>query len=145
MGDDHLLLTEQHRDTKRYAILANEGDSVWLYLTAPGDARIVADVWVANVIEAPQAMDLEPYRSQSRPPPAPADVVGEGAQIEAPGSVDWKFLWMEDGEGIQVILNGSPRAALLASAKRGLCRAVAVEGPWGAPWPTDDADFLGAS
>lgn len=135
MSDVELLLSEQHPSTQRYALLSNEGDSIWLYLTAPGAPQIIASAWVANVIEAPATVDVSQYRSQSRPPPAPADVVGVDARFEQPAEVEWSLHWLEAGEGVQVIANGRPRAAILAKAERGLCRAIAVEGPWGAPWP----------
>ena len=76
------LLTQEHERSGRTAIVADEGDSVWLYLTEPHAATIAADCWLFNRIAAPSAevlhVRLDDYRARALPLPAPADTVGTG-------------------------------------------------------------------
>lgn len=74
-----LLLSFRSEASRRTLIIADEGDSVWAYLTEAGTLRPVRDCWLLNTPTATDAPDLERYRAEGRPPPAPA------SQIDAAG------------------------------------------------------------
>ena len=62
-----LLVSEQNSYSHRWAVVADEGASVWLYLTQPDGQRPVADCWLLNTVPVPE--NLEAYRASKSPPP----------------------------------------------------------------------------
>lgn len=139
MDEAGILLADQAKASGRWAMLVDEGDSIWLLLTDPEDGRPVADVWVANTLDAPDAPDLAHYREQGKPPPAPAGMVGENACVRPDAPVTWALIWNEDGEGLTAYLDGEVRATLDASGGPGACTALRHSGPWGRPLEPGEA------
>src|ERR671933_631106 len=104
---DALRVSERHPDSHRTAIIADEGDSVWLYLTDSSGEGITADCWLVNRIPAPRYAELaesegaERYRDEGLPPPAIAEVVAEGAFHTAPlDAARCRFSWAANGESV---------------------------------------------
>ena len=138
------LIARRHERSGRTAIVADEGDSVWLYLTAPRERRIAADCWLLNRIPAPSGdvlrSRLDHYRSQAVPPPAPAEEVGPGAlRASALSAADVDLTWSQDGEAVAAWVDGQPVGYLAAGDRRGHSRHLSVAGRWGAAW--DEAEF----
>ena len=46
MTDDELFLDDEHPASSRFAVLEDDGKSIWLYLTEPGTRQPAADAWV---------------------------------------------------------------------------------------------------
>src|SRR5262245_687310 len=100
---DRYLLVSGNAVSGRSALVADEGDSVWLYLTKPGDSKISADCWLFNRVAAPNPEELSTkaadYRARGEPPPATSDVVDERARLS--GELDdtrVRVFWSTDGE-----------------------------------------------
>jgi hypothetical protein len=53
-----MRVSERHPDSGRTAIIADEGDSVWLYLTDPSGEGVTTDCWLMNRIPAPRYAEL---------------------------------------------------------------------------------------
>jgi hypothetical protein len=101
-----------HGRSGRTAIVADEGDSVWLYLTEPKGTAIAADCWLFNRIVAPSAAALRPrlpeYRARALPPPAPTEMIGPNALHETalmPGEVE--VSWSADGHAVAAWVDGT--------------------------------------
>ena len=136
MSDD-FWISSQHELSGRAAVVAEEGESVWLYLTEPGGEPIAADCWLANRVPAPDAADIErrtdEYRERGAPPPAPRDVVTDDALLE--GALDARrvrFAWSADGEAVAVWVDEA-LAGFIAAGEEGYSARLRTEGPWGRP------------
>jgi hypothetical protein len=131
-------LSERHPHSRRTAIIADEGDSVWLYLTAADGATVVADCWLANRIAAPSYRELRDvatdYRARELPPPAIREVVTERALAAdlAPLS-DFGFRWAADGESVAAMRGGDPIGFIAQGDQHGYSRGLREVSPWGTP------------
>src|SRR5262245_14046342 len=91
-----LLVSEQNSHSLRWAVVADEGTSVWLYLTEPNGKRPVADCWLLNTVPAPVSLDA--YRHAKGPPPATREYADANSQAPAPTEAAVRFQWSRDGE-----------------------------------------------
>ena len=133
-----ILLVGEHEESGRRALIADEGDSVWLYLTHPGAMAIAADCWLYNRIIAPSAAQLKEraaaYRARGLPPPAPADLVGPDAvRPRHPATPDIRFTWSRRDGGVAAWERGQLIGFIAPGHPRGFSRFLTGECPWGAP------------
>ena len=133
-------MSEYHPSSRRHAVFEDDGRSGWLYLTAPGETRPVADAWVYNRIAPPAAIDRS---GRSRPPPAIASCVGPGAVVTDPAGSTWSFRWSSDGEAVALLRDGAAVAAILPGRKTGLSANLTAECPWGSPLTSDALETAG--
>ena len=135
------IIASRSEDSGRTAIVHEEVDSVWLYLSRPGEARPDVSCWVLNTLDAPPVPDFAVYRSQSAPPPLPrAQVDGEPPD---PRHGRWSLLWSPDGNAVTALLDDQPIAFVVGGHSRGYARHVkAGATPWALPW--DEKAFAAA-
>jgi hypothetical protein len=132
MTDENLFLEHQHSLTRRFAVLDDDGTSAWLYITEPDSRKPFGDVWVYNRIAAPPTEAIKSYRGG--PPPAAQGFASDDALCSEPMKQEWSFLWSPDGESVAILKNDAPVACIVAGMKRGYCRELIKDGPWGQPW-----------
>jgi hypothetical protein len=127
---DQILAEGRHSGSDRWAFVAHELGSVWLYLTAPGTQKIAADCWLFNVGPAPSA---ETARAESAPPPVP---VGElepgGDRSSLPEEIT--LLWNADGHAVAACADGQILGFIRPGHSRGTSRYLRSPGPWGDPF-----------
>lgn len=134
-----ILSSDTSSTSQRAAIVAVEGDSIWLYLTEPGGVGIVGDCWLANTGAALSRDDLrarvDEYRLRSEPLPAPAEMIAVAAQKGfSTGTVrNLEFRWTPEGDGVAALLDGIVWGLIAPGARGGASRDLVAEGPWGAP------------
>jgi hypothetical protein len=140
-----ILSSDTNPISERSAVAAVEGDSIWLYLTAPGGAGIDADCWLANTAAALSRDDLrarvEYYRSRSEPLPVPIEMLAEEALqgFALPTASTIQFRWTPAGDGVAALLDGHLWGFIAPGARHGASRDLVAEGPWGAPIDEDAA------
>lgn len=137
MSDPLLVISEPHPASTRTAIVADEGDSIWLYITEAGSADIVGACWIANAQDVPDAPDLPSYTNQNLPPPAPAEVIHSGGSISDAHESRWELAWSTDGQAACLFVDGEVRGLITPSG--GYTRFLQRVCPWGKPW--DDTVF----
>lgn len=130
------IITERSEESGRTAVVHEEVDSVWLYLSRPGEARPDVACWVLNTPDAPPVPDFAAYRSQSAPPPLPVAQV-DGAPPD-PRHGRWSLRWSRDGHAVAALLDEQPIAFVVGGRSRGHARHVkAGANPWALPWDED--------
>jgi hypothetical protein len=129
-----LLLKYTCTASGRTAVVSEDEDSVWLYLTAPGSGRRERDCWLFNKPSAPPDPDMSTYRAQSAPPPAPASEILPGGVQEPAAPERWSFTWSARGDAVVVSVDGLPIGFSSMKQRRGLLRYLAQSGPWGETW-----------
>ena len=124
--------------SQRAAVIAEEVDSIWLYLSRPNERAPERDCWLLNTDAEPRR-DREYYRQHKSPPPAPPDRVLAGGTTPTPSSDRWAVQWSADGESVAALLDGRPIGLIASGHRRSYARYIADEaGPWALPW-SDDA------
>ena len=132
---DTLFLTDANPQSGRTAVVTEEADSVWLYLTAPGQPRPERDCWLLNTPDAPPRPLPHLYRERQSPPPAPADFTLPGAVQAVPTADRWSFVWSDDGMSVAALLDDEPIGIASAGRPKGLARFIkAGAAPWAEPW-----------
>ena len=133
--EDRLFLVSYSSTSRREAHVAEEVDSIWLYLTLPSTKVVDTVVWLLNTPDAPRSPSQEPYRSQHAPPPLPARLAKRGGVRIVPGGKAWRFLWSSDGDAVAALLKDVPVGFVIAGIKRGFSRYAKPGGAaWGLPW-----------
>ena len=120
-------------------MIADEGDSVWVYLTLPDDSAIERDCWLFNKTSAPAEPETDDYEAEGTPPPAPARFIVEAGARALPEERRFRVRWSKDGHAAVVLLDGTPIGVVSAGEKSGMARYLREKCPWGRPW--DDAQF----
>jgi hypothetical protein len=129
--EEPLYIDDQNEDSKRWAIVADEGDSVWLYLTEPDGTRPIADCWLLNKIPAPD--DTAKYKTTKSAPAATKAYVSASALRAVPNQENLKIQWSEDGHSVTVIEAGEILGFIAAGSKYGWSKELIAEGPFGKP------------
>lgn len=129
-----LFVTCRNDASDRTAIVSEDGDSVWLYLTQRGTERPERDCWLLNTLSAPELPDPTRYRSMGQPPPPPFDELDSEGAMDPPQPSRWSFRWSLDGDAVLVAVDGVPIGAVGAAHTRGFSRYLRRPGPWGKPW-----------
>jgi hypothetical protein len=135
MTDPLLVISEPHELSARTAIVADEGDSIWLYITESKSSDIVGACWMANAVGVPDAPDLQSYTKQNLPPPAPAEVTHSGGAIEDALACNWELAWATDGQAACLFVDGEARGLITPSG--GYSRFLQLVCPWGKPWDNE--------
>jgi hypothetical protein len=148
---DETLLVEQHAPSGRKALIADEGDSVWLYLSEPHEDAIAADCWLFNRGQVRSQAELEPklsaYRARGVPPPVPAELQrAEGAHLSLNDIPRLRVQWSVDGEAVAAWAEHVVVGFIAPGERRGYSRFLTAAGPWGVPldWELYRRLFLGA-
>ncbi len=131
-------MSSEHTSSGRVAAVADEGESVWLYVTERDADDIVAGCWLFNRVPAPGEDEIEAraaeYEARREPPPAPREVIGDDARLEGPlegGRV--RFVWSTDGESVAVSIDGDLAGFVARAEPDGYSTQLRVECAWGRP------------
>ncbi len=128
------LFIEQHPRSRRYAILEDNGTTLWLYLTLPDQTEPIADTWVFNRVRPVLKPDeLTPFHDE-RPPQILEAVLEDDPVCDEPGDHQWAFTWTPDGEAVAVFRDDQPIAFVRATDRVGFSRHIIRSSPWGMPW-----------
>lgn len=132
MPNENLFLEYEHPESRRWAVLEDDGTSAWFYLSGADSRKPIGDAWIYNRIAAPPVETIESYRGG--PPPAAKGFVSEDALCEDPATHEWTFVWSRNGESVAVAKDGEAVAFIVGGQKRGYSRNLIKDGPWGHAW-----------
>lgn len=132
--DDELVLEFDSEASGRTAVIADEGDSVWVYLTRPDDSAIERDCWLFNKPSAPAEPEPDDYQGEGTPPPAPARFLVAKGPEPMPDERSYGVRWSKDGHAAAVLINGVPIGVVAAHWTQGMSRFLCETCAWGRPW-----------
>ena len=131
-GQQELFLSAQHSQSKRWAILEDDGTSAWFYITAPDSEEPVADGFVYNRIPPIAPEKLQDYLNG--PPPVTTQYAGPAAYQPHPKQEQFEIIWADDGESAAVLMDGSAIVFIIQGQNHGYSRNLAADGPFGHTW-----------
>lgn len=131
-SQQEVFLSSQHPQSKRWAILEDDGTSAWFYITAPDSEKPVADCFVYNRIPPIEPEKLQDYLNG--PPPVTTRYAGPAAYQPNPKQEQFEIAWAGGGESAAVLMDGKPIAFILQGQNHGYSSNLTAEGPFGHPW-----------
>jgi len=144
---EELFIASYHEATKRHAVLEDDGLTAWLYLHGPSDdpkrtAAVERACFVYNRKAPIDPRDVGRYRP--KPPPIAKNCSNRTALTEDPAAHRWAIEWSTGGEAVLLRRDGQPWCLVEVNGanRRGNCKGIEVEGPWGSPWAQHRFDRL---
>jgi hypothetical protein len=126
-----MVASQQNPRSGRWAVVADEGSSVWLYMTDREGTQPVADCWLLNTVPAPTK--LKDHRERKSAPPVPIAYASPASLGPVPAETAVAFEWSEDGDSVSVSVSGVVLGFIAAGGKRGFSRHLVAGGPFGQP------------
>ena len=126
----------EHAKSQRHAVLDEEGDVAYLYLTEPKVPRPEADVIAFSTGRLLTESEAKKVAEQGAPPPLTIAAASKEAIVADAKASEFTFVWKPDGESVCLLHKGRPVAMIVrvGSTFTGYSRAIAREGSYGKPW-----------
>src|SRR5262245_46288664 len=120
--DEVFLVCMYSEDSRRHAILADDGGAGILYLHAPSDdpaktGRVEATCFAYNRVDPIDTKDVPSYRPN--PPPIAKGYASKHAVCHRPESRKWKLNFSMDGMAVLLWRDGEPWAMVSLDAPHG--------------------------
>ena len=135
---DEIFISDVHPLSKRWAILDDNGNSAWLYLTVPGEQQPEKYAFAYSPVPPVEALNIDAIQ-RGEPPILTTALASEDAVITGLDTAQVNFLWSADGESLALAYQGRLLAMIVAGSERGYSAALSREGEFGLPW--DEAVF----
>jgi hypothetical protein len=135
---DEIFITDVHPVSGRWAILDDNGNSAWLYLSAPGTQQPEKDAFAYSPVAPVAALDIDAIQ-RGIAPILTTGLASSDAVISGLDSAQISFLWAADGESVAVAYQDRLLAMIVSSSDRGYSAALAQDGEFGQRW--DEAVF----
>lgn len=138
-GDDGLFLQSQHHQSRRSAILEDDGRTAYLYLTDRGKRTPVRAAVVYTRAPLAPAQDWSKVKDGA-PPELSLDIASPSAVVPFPRAPEFSFRWSADGESVALLRKDVPVALVSSHQKLGYSKAVNVPSALANPW--DQGKFV---
>lgn len=135
--DEDFLACSYSEESRRHAILADNGQTGILYLHAPSDdpettGEVEATCFAYNRIDPIETKDVQRYRPN--PPPIAKGYASKAAVCREPKTHTWHLIWSLSGDGVLLMRDDTAWAIASTDDRRGCSKAIQSAGPWGNPW-----------
>ena len=131
---EEIFITDNNPITKRWAILEDNGNSAWLYLTKSGTQQPEKDAFVYSPIQPAESFDVEEIKEKGTPPILPKELATDSSVILNAKSKEFSFNWSKDGESVSVLYKGKPISMIVKGTERGYSTSLSKNGFFGLPW-----------
>lgn len=133
MAED-IFITDNNPVSRRWAILEDNGNSAWLYLTKSGTQKPEKDAFVYSPIQPIDKINIEDIKQDGTPPIITNELATNSSVIINAKSKDFKFIWSNDGESVSVLYKGKPISMITKESKQGYSTSLKKESFFGLPW-----------
>ena len=130
---DEIFISDVHPLSNRWAILDDNGNSAWLYLSAPGVQQPEKDAFAYSPVEPVAELNIDAIR-QGIPPILTRELASSDAVIRSMDTAQVNFVWAADGESVAIAYQGRLLAMIVSGSERGYSAALAKDGEFGQPW-----------
>ena len=136
MSED-ILTCVYSEDSRRHALLADDGLTGIIYFHAPSDdaaktGEVEASCFAYNRVDPIDVNDVKSYRPN--PPPIAKGFASKEAVCQKPEAHKWELTFSMDGTAVLLLRDGEPWAMVSLDARYGYSKAIEAPGPWGSPW-----------
>lgn len=131
---DQIFLNSKNALSGRTAILEDDGQVAYLYLTAPSSTKIERDVILYMRIQPITEGEWKKIMATKSTPRLPINMASTTAVIEDPAEREFEFRWSQDGSAVAALRHGVPLAFTSVNERLGYSKAVAVTSPFASLW-----------
>jgi len=130
---EEIFITDHNTSTKRWAILEDNGNSAWLYLTKPGTQQPEKDAFVYSPVQLVEELNISDIK-QGLPPMLTSELATRSAIILNPKAIEFGIKWSDDGESVAVTYKNIPISMIVRESERGYSTSLSRESAFGKPW-----------
>lgn len=135
--DENLLACSYSEESRRHAMLADNGQTGIVYLHGPSDnqektGEVEASCFAYNRIDPIETKDVQRYRPN--PPPIAKGYASNAAVCREPRTHTWRLIWSLGGDAVLLTRDDTAWAIASLDNRRGCSKAIESPGPWGNPW-----------
>jgi hypothetical protein len=141
-ADMEIVFEAQHPGSKRYAIVEQDGQTAYLYLTEKGVPKPIADAVCYSQIEPVEKLDWDKVASTGAPPSLSKEFASSSAYRSKVDHTKLKFLWSDDGNSVAVVYGDTPLAMIIEAKKPSYSNALKKSGPFGEPFDQQKFDLI---
>jgi len=131
---DQIFLNSKNAVSGRTAILEDDGQAAYLYLTAPSSTRIERDVILYMRIQPIAEGEWIKIMMAKSTPRLTIDIASPTAVIKDPVEREFEFLWSQDGNSVAALRHGMPLGFTSATERLGYSKAIAVTSAFARFW-----------
>jgi hypothetical protein len=129
-----IFLSDENPVSGRWAILEDNGNSAWLYITKPGTQQPEKDAFVYSPVQPIERLNIEDIKEHGAPPILTKDLATDSSVLLNAKASEFRFRWSADGESVSVLYLGKPISMIVKESERGYSSALGKEGFFGLPW-----------
>jgi hypothetical protein len=129
MPHGDLFASAQHPGSRRWAVVEDDGQAAWLYLTGPDSKKPVNSCFLYN--RAQSQADSTLVRGDA--PVVPGRYLVSGAAQLPPSPSAVHIRWSNDRESVAVLFGGVLMGFLAKGERYGFSKLLAEAGPFGSP------------
>ncbi|RTL32718.1 MAG: hypothetical protein EKK49_10580 [Rhodocyclaceae bacterium] len=126
----------------RLAILEDDQQVAYLYLTKPGSQKIERDAIAYSRVPPIGPMDWDAIKKSKSTPQLLQSIASSSAVVPNPIDREFSFKWAPDGNAVALLRNGSPMAFISVEEPFGYSKAVAKSSPLANAWDQEKYESL---
>lgn len=140
---DQLFLDSKNTVSGRTAIMEDDGQVAYPYLTAPSTMQIERDVILYMRVEPISHAEWKKIMRAKSTPLLTVDIASPTAVMRDPAESEFEFKWSRDGNAVAILYRGKPLTLISGTETLGYSKAVKVSSPLANFWEQGkyDADF----
>ncbi|WP_420589495.1 hypothetical protein [Bacterioplanoides sp.] len=119
-----LFLHSYNENSKRFAILDEQGDVAFLYLSEIGKQRPERDSVAYMLTEPQKGIDWQLLANEGLPPQISKELASKSAVISLTKESDLSFHWSNDGHAVALLYKKDPITFVTINDKLGYSKAV---------------------
>ena len=129
-----IFYSEQDEITKRYIVIEEDENSIWVYLTIPNESQIDKDCFLGSRYEIKEDIsNFKEYKKRQIPLPMTKAFSTEFSFFKEINEDDLTVNWFQNGN-VLLTINGNPFLFFHHKAKRGFSKSIKKDGMYGNSW-----------
>jgi hypothetical protein len=129
MPHEDLFESAQHTGSRRWAVVEDDGQAAWLYLSGPDSTKPVASCFLYNRAQS----QVDPTLIRGEAPVVPDRYLVSGTPHLPPSPSAVHIRWSNDGESVAVLFGDVLMGFIAKGERYGFSKLLAEAGPFGSP------------
>ncbi len=132
-----IFYSEQDEITKRYIVIEEDENSIWVYLTIPNESQIDKDCFLGSRYEIKEnEFDFEEYKKRQTPPPMTKEFSSKFSFFKEISEKDLKVNWLKNGN-VVLKIRGESFLFFHNQIEREFSKSIGKNGIYGNTWNED--------
>ncbi len=115
-------------------MLESDAGVVWMYLHDLSESCVIGDAPVCSLVPLISLAEFKQKYQRGDTPPFVKEHSTNRAVIADISNDRIDVRWSEDGRSVVAFIDEEPFAMIVVGQKKGISKAISLNGPWGNPW-----------